>query len=226
MVVWDEYRLCGITATHQLGVLAVIVLLVSELCGQGIPNVSTGPTTGDAWSFNLVTDGYIVAGGQSYTNPTFAADRKWLHLETRYNYENLRTGSFWVGYNLSAGTTLVLDITPMIGGVVGRTTGIAPGCEAILAYKRIALSISNEYVFNTIHSSGSFYYNESELKYSPVDWLHLGLAADHTKALHSSLAIQRGVLLGVSHKNLEFTTYLFNAGWTHPTLVLELGVNF
>ena len=115
----------------------------------------------------------------------------------------------------------------MIGGVVGRTTGIAPGCEAMLTYKRIAfLSTSNEYVFNTTHSSGSFYYDESELKYSPVDWLHLGLAAEHTNALHSTLIIQRGVLIGFSHQNLEFTTYLFNAGWTRPTLVIEVGVNF
>ena len=139
----------------------MIVLLArgGELCGQGIPNVSKAPTTGDTWSFNLVTDGYIVAGSQSYINPTFAADRKWLHLETRYNNEDLRTGSFWVGYNFSAGARVVLDITPMIGGVVGRTTGIAPGCEAMLTYKRIALSTSNEYVFNTAHSWGSFYYD-------------------------------------------------------------------
>jgi len=142
-------------------VLAVIVLLArgGELCGQGIPNVSKAPTTGDTWSFNLVTDGYIVAGSQSYINPSFAADRKWLHLEIRYNNEDLRKGSFWVGYNFSTGATVVLDITPMIGGVVGRTTGIAPGCEAMLTYKRIALSTSNEYVFNTAHSWGSFYYD-------------------------------------------------------------------
>src|SRR5215813_10125952 len=95
MLVSDEYRLCRITATHQLRVLAVIVLLGGELCGQGIPNVSKAPATGGAWSFNLVTDGYIVAGSQSYVNPSFAADRKWLHLETRYNNEDLRTGSFF-----------------------------------------------------------------------------------------------------------------------------------
>ena len=60
--------------------------------------------------------------------------------------------------NFSAGKKLVLDVTPMIGGVFGRTNGIAPGCDASLTYKKIELSISNEYVFDTTHKSGNFYY--------------------------------------------------------------------
>ena len=48
------------------------------------------------------------------------------------------TGSLWAGYNFAVGKRLVLDVTPMIGGVFGRTTGIAPGCEASLSYKRFS----------------------------------------------------------------------------------------
>ena len=51
--------------------------------------------------------------------PTFTADRDWLHLEARYNYEALDTGSAWVGYNFSGGETLAWEFTPMIGGVFG-----------------------------------------------------------------------------------------------------------
>jgi hypothetical protein len=50
----------------------------------------------------------------------------------RYNYENLRTGSLWAGCNFSWGKTWQFAVTPMIGGVFGRTNGIAPGCEASL----------------------------------------------------------------------------------------------
>ena len=32
-----------------------------------------------------------------------AGDHDWLHLEARYNYETLETGSVWVGCNLSGG---------------------------------------------------------------------------------------------------------------------------
>ncbi|MGA9966708.1 MAG: hypothetical protein WBQ10_16035 [Terriglobales bacterium] len=154
------------------------------------------------------------------------ANRSWLHLEARYNYENLRTGSLWVGYNFSTGKKLVFDVTPMIGGIFGRTTGIAPGCEASLTYKKVQLSISNEYVFDTTHKSGSFYYAWPELTYSPVTWFRVGLVAERTKAFHTSLDVQRGFLVGVSHKKWEFTTYILNAGFTDPTVVFEAGVNF
>lgn len=216
-------------ATQQLGVLAVVVLMSGQLLAQGTPN--GGPTKSpDAamkpFAFNLTVDGYIVPDDQSYVNPVFTADHEWLHLEARYNYENLHTGSVWVGYKFTAGKKLVLDVTPMIGGVFGRTTGIAPGCEASLTYKKIELAISNEYVFDTTHKSGDFYYAWPELTYSPLNWFRVGLVAQHTKAFHSSLDVQRGFLVGVSHSRWEFTTYVFNPGFTEPSVTLEVGVNF
>jgi hypothetical protein len=114
----------------------------------------------------------------------------------------------------------------MIGGVFGRTTGIAPGCEASLTYKKIQLSISNEYVVDTTNKSDSFYYSWPQLTYSPADWFRVGAVAQRSKAFHSTLDVQRGFLVGVSHKKLEFTAYVFNAGWTDPTVVLELGASF
>jgi hypothetical protein len=216
-------------ATQQLGVLAAVVLLSGRMLGQGTAagaSAKSADAAKNPWAFNLTIDGYIVPNSQSYVDPVFTADRGWLHLEARYNYENLRTGSLWAGYNFSAGKKLVLNVTPMIGGVFGRTTGIAPGCEASLSYKQIELSISNEYVFDTTDRSGSSYYSWPQLTYSPLDWLRVGLVAQHTKAFHTSLDIQRGFLVGFSHRKWEFTTYIFNAGGTDPTAVLEVGVNF
>jgi len=34
------------------------------------------------------------------------------------------------------------------------------------------------------------------------------------------------MLLGFSIKRADFTTYIFNAGWTDPTVVLSLGFHF
>ena len=86
--------------------------------------------------------------------------------------------------------------------------------------------ILNEYVFDTRGRSGNFYYSWPELTYSPVGWLRVGAVAQHTKAFETSLDVQHGFLVGVSHKHVEFTTYVFNVGWTDPTVVLELGVSF
>ena len=44
------------------------------------------------WAYNLTVDGYIIPNDQSYVDPVFTADRGWLHLEARYNYENLQDG--------------------------------------------------------------------------------------------------------------------------------------
>jgi hypothetical protein len=214
---------------QHLGLLAMLALLAAQALGQGTASGAPPKPPDPAdnpWAYNLTVDGYIIPDSQSYVDPIFTADRSWLHLEARYNDENLRTASLWAGYNFSAGKKLVLDVTPMIGGVFGRTNGIAPGCEASLTYKKIELSITNEYVFDTTHKSGNFYYSWPQLTYAPVDWFRVGLVAQRTKAFHTSLDVQRGFLVGVSHKKWEFTTYIFNAGFTEPTVVLEAGVSF
>ena len=55
----------------------------------------------EAWSFSASAYTYIVPDCREYVQPTFTADRGWLHLEARYNYESLETGSAWIGYNFS-----------------------------------------------------------------------------------------------------------------------------
>src|SRR5215469_1372575 len=57
-------------------------------------------------------------------------------FEVRYNYENFRTGSLWAGYNFDSGDTWHLQLTHMVGGVLGRTKGIAPGCFFFLMIRR------------------------------------------------------------------------------------------
>ena len=104
-------------------------------------------------------------------------------------------------------------------------TGIAPGCEASLSYGKIELSVANEYVFDTGSKSGNFYYAWPQLTYSPLAWLRLGLVAQHTKAYQTSVSIQRGFLVGVSYKSVEFTTYIFDPE-AQPTAVLEVGYSF
>src|SRR5215471_15070922 len=80
-----------------------------------------------SWSFGASIYGYFVPDSPDYAEQTITADHHWLHLEARYNYEDLETGSVWLGYNFSGGEKLAWELTPMLGGVFGHTTGIAPG---------------------------------------------------------------------------------------------------
>ena len=106
---------------------AALSVAVLQSAAQTLPGDSPGRTS---WEFNFTADGYLVPGQDGFASPILGADRDWLHLEARYNYENLRTASLGASYNFNAGKTFTLQVTPMIGGVFGRTTGVAAGCEA------------------------------------------------------------------------------------------------
>ena len=209
-------------ARHVAAVIAALALC-GHVLAQGTPSQPASTKDANPWAYSLTVDGYVE---EAYASPVLTADHSWLHLEARYNYEDQRTGSLWAGYNFTAGKTLQLAITPMIGGVFGRTTGIAPGCEVSLTYKKIAFSSSNEYVFDTTKASGSFFYSWPQLTYSPVSWFRFGGVAQHTKAYHTSLNTQRGFLVGVNLKKLEFTTYIFDPELSTATTVLEMGYSF
>jgi hypothetical protein len=178
------------------------------------------------WDFSLTVDGYLIEGEDGYAQPTFTADHKWLHLEARYNYENFRTGSLWGGYNFSWGNDWQFSVTPMIGGVFGRTNGIAPGCEASVAWKILTFSLDNEYVFDTTSKSGNFYYAWPQLTIQPLSWFNFGGVAQHTKVFQTSKDIQRGFFIGFQHKDLEFTTYVFEPGGNNTSVVLEVSATF
>lgn len=189
------------------------------------PAVASDPTA-NPWAFSLTTSGYIVPGGPYYVSPDFSADRGSLHLEGRYNNEALETGSLWVGYNFTAGKKLVLNVTPMIGGVFGSLNGVAPGYLFTFTYKRVQLYSNGEFVFDAQARGRSFFYNWNQLTYSPLKWLQVGFVSQRTRAYHTSLNIQRGVLVGFTYKKVNFATNVFNFGWTTPTEVLSLGLNF
>ena len=140
-----------------------------------------GPT--QQWSFSASAYTYFVPGAQDYVNPNVTADRGWLHLEARYNYEALETSSAWIGYNFSVGEKLVFEATLMLGGVFGMLDGIAPGYNVSLSYWKLNLSSQGEYVFDTADRSGNFFYTWSELSYSPVDWFRAGLVVQRLQGL-------------------------------------------
>ena len=208
----------------------MILTVGGLLAGQIFAQAANGPSPEDSqpkqWSFSFTTSGYLVPRDISYASPVFTADREWLHLEARYNDEAQKTGSLWAGYNLSTGTKVVFDAAPMLGAVFGDTNGIAPGCAVSLSYKKVELSSDMEFVIEPSHIHQSFLYSWDELVYSPTDWLHAGLVAQRTRAYHTNLDVQRGFSVGLSHRRMDFTTYIFNAGWTEPTVVLALGIKF
>jgi hypothetical protein len=208
--------------------LALIVLACSVDAALA-QTTATTEETADAdekkWTISLSAYTYIVEDDEDYVQPTLRADRDWLHLEARYNYEDQDTTSVWIGYNFSVGDELTLDFTPMIGGVVGRTEGVAPGYEFTLAWRGFELYSEAEFVIDTEDSSDSFFYTWSELTYSPLEWLRGGIVVQRTKAYESDFDIQRGLMLGLTYKQLDFAVYVLNPD-DDPTVVLGVSYEF
>jgi len=189
----------------------------------GAPHVDA---PGSGWSGRASASWYFLPGQPDYVLPTAAADRGPLHLEGRYNYENRETGSFFVGWNLELGDELVLQLVPMLGGVVGKTSGVAPGLELTLGWGPLEYYLETEIVFDLGSSSSSYFYAWSQLAGSPAEWLHAGVVLQRTRVIRTQREVSPGLFVGVSALRLELTFYLFNPGADGQYAALSAGVHF
>ena len=179
-----------------------------------------------AWTFSAAAYTYVLPDDPDYVQPAFSADRGWLHLEGRFNYEDRDTGSAWFGYNFSVGETVTLEIAPMIGAVFGNTDGVAPGYKGSLGWRRLQLYSETEFVIDPGDSDNNFLYTWSELEVAPVDWCRFGLVVQRTKVYQTEFDIQRGFFAGMSYKRANVTAYVFNPDAGRPTVVVGIGLSF
>jgi hypothetical protein len=221
-----------LSAASSLLLSALVMPVVARAATDPQPGIEKNEITTIAppavaaqkWSFDA--SGFLyVTPDDTYFQPSFAVDYRWLHLEARYNYEDRQTASTWVGYNFSTGELVALEITPIVAAVFGATNGIAVGGKGRVAWRWLELYAEGEAVFS-FRDENSFIYVWSTLTASPMDWLHLGLAAQRTRAYQTTLGIQRGFLLGLSIEHVGITAYMFNPDLPTPTYVFALDVNW
>jgi hypothetical protein len=223
------------SARHLLAWLVIpVVLAGGDVLGQSPPDPTMAtaaaapapPADETGWSFSAYAYAYLVPDDSDYVQPTLTADRGWLHLEARYNYEDFNTGSLWLGYNLSAGDKLAVEFTPMIAAVAGDTDGIAPGYRLSLSYWKLELSTEGEYVFDAADSADDFFYSWSELSVWPLDWLGMGVVVQRTRLRDSDSWAEPGILVGVAYKQASLTAYVFDSDDSDPTVVVGAGLSF
>jgi hypothetical protein len=203
--------------------LLCAALVIARPAVASAPGDSSAPAPeGTRWSFSASAYGFFVPDSRSYLNPNLVAERGGLHLEARYNYEALETGSAWVGWRFGFGDALALEVTPMLGGVFGSVNGVAPGVLLSLGWREFALSSQSEYVFDAAGRSSDFGYTWSELSWSPTEWFRTGVAIQRTRAYASPLEVQRGLLAAFTWRSVELSAYVFNLGWTSPTVVVAV----
>ena len=179
-------------------------------------------TTG--WEFSAEADLYFT--DPFILLPIFSANKEKLHFEARYNYEDLKTFSGWVGYNFYDGEEFEYFITPMVGGVVGRTDGIAPGLEFTFSYFGFELYSESEYLFDFASSEYNFFYSWTDFTYSPLDWLWFGISGQRTRLYQTEVEIDRGLILGAAYRNFEITGYFYNPFTDDVFFMMALSTEF
>jgi hypothetical protein len=140
------------------------------------------------------------------------ADRGQLHLEGRYNYEDLETGSVFVGWRLPIEGEVSGGVTPMIGGVFGDTDGVAPGLEASLDWRKLAWWIEAEYVFDAHDGDDDFFYSWSTLTYGLTENLRAGLVMERSKLVETGWDVNPGLALEVKVEHMGFAVYAYDLG--------------
>jgi hypothetical protein len=177
------------------------------------------------WEFSADMNMYFYPG-DFVGLPVIRADRNKLHLEARYNYEDMKTFSGWIGYNFRGGNEFEYFVTPMIGGVAGNSNGFAPGLEFTFGYKGFELYNESEYMFDLNSNIDNFSYTWTDFSYSITDWLWLGVSGQTTKIYMEDLLFEKGLLLGGGYKNFELTGYYYNPGSDRHFGLLTLSVSF
>ena len=154
-------------------------------------------------------------------------DRGALHLEARYQYEAPDSGSAFVGWKFSGGDALTFEVTPILGVLGGATRAVIPGVEASFAYGPIDVYVEAEYVRLRGELDGDTTYVWSELGWTPVEWLRVGLVGQRTRTIvDNGRDLQRGAFAQVKAGPGTLGVYAFNPGDASRYWIVSLGAKF
>jgi len=206
---------------------AALVVTASAAAAQA---AQTAPTPApvdapeaEAWEFSGSVFYSDPPGSRDRVTPIVYADRGALHLEARYNYEDLETASLFAGWTFEHGDELAMSFTPMLGAVAGDTKGIAPALEFDLGWQRVAWYAEMEYLFDLEDSDDDFFYSWSTLTYGLTDWLRAGLVTERSRLVDTDVSLQRGLALEVARAHLGLSLYAYNIGTDDSYAVVSLG---
>jgi hypothetical protein len=195
--------------SRDLVLLALLLRTLPVRPAGAAPPDSLGAEKSE-WAFGVSAALYVLPDEDDFVLPVLTADRGWLHLEGRHNYEDLETTSLFVGGNWGGGEEVEWSVTPMLGGVFGLTEGIAPAVILSLGWRRLFLYSENEVVFALDEEGEDFFYSWNELTGSPLTVLEIGLIAQRLRSHESGLEVERGVLLRLYPGGVSVTGYLMN----------------
>ena len=152
------------------------------------------------------------------------SSKNW-YAEMRYNYDNDRTGSLYVGKELSGGHQCSYSITPMIGASIGDFKSVAVANKTELEYKKLFVSIEAQYnqALNKDQSSFFFTWSEAGINFSKC--FFTGAAVQYTLQ-QGAEDFEPGIIAGVNFKNISIPIYVFSPFRRNTYLVIGLNYEY
>jgi hypothetical protein len=150
--------------------------------------------------------------------------RNW-YVEARYNYEELQSGSIYVGKKFSKDFgSFYTSVTPVIGGIAGKFMGGSTGMNLQMEFGNFFFFSQSQFTFTPKSRGNNFIFSWSELAIEPVSWVFFGASVQYTNDLRSGKKmVEEGVVVGFNFRKWTFPFYGFNLGDEHPYFIL--GVN-
>jgi hypothetical protein len=189
--------------------------------------VAEEPADDPPWAVSLQVGGYFdPSKGSAYLTPTLYADRDPLHFEIRYNYENFDTVSVFVGWPFQFGSTeTFLHFSPMLGGAIGLSNGIAPGFELAAQWWRLSCWVEVEFLYDLDDPSTSSFYSWSGANFKIAPFLWVAGSMQQMKFVQDGheLEVGPGVGFSVGRVTLGFY-YYFGIETSTQSALLNLNI--
>lgn len=169
------------------------------------------PTAGASeWTFDASAFVFDPPAGDAFVSPIGSAERGTLHFEARWNYEDLHSGSLFVGRRFTFGGDVEGSVTPIAGLVAGSTDGFVPGVELEIGWRRLALSTESEWIVDFHDAGDNFLYSWLEGTVAVAGGLRVGVAGQRMKQVETALAMQRGPMVQLERNRGWLAGYWFN----------------
>lgn len=154
---------------------------------------------------------YLVPSSPGAALGIGTVDHGRAHFEARYGYEDVRTGSAFLGvhFDVPLFRALELTVTPIAGAVFGRTRGVAPGLEVEARLGKLELTTESEYVVDARDPRASFFYSWSELVVRPLKPLRAGVVLQRTRVFRDSATLEPGAVVALTAGAWTTKAYAF-----------------
>lgn len=212
-----------------ISVLLFLMIGVHAAHGQEqVPVRSDSPSLAPlqrTWAIEASLLSFLYPDTITLWNPSATARHGYWHFEARYQWEDWRTASLWVGHRFAFGEKLKVELTPMAGAVFGLINGAAPGYLLQARWRALSFYSSSEVFFDLDRGSGNFGYTWNELGVD-LRVVSAGIVAQRLRTVQSPLDLQRGVWLMREQGGFTFGAYLFNFGRADLTGAISLAYGF